>query len=117
MGCSVLDKCECGYESPLLMIGDEMFSFDTLCNFPAFCAQGDHLVTVNLFEHPILCPDGHKNEPTPYSNAHLKGKTGGNTIASWRYSGHQVELTDGTYFCPSCHQYTLKFSQGDIMWD
>ena len=117
MGCSVVAKCECGYESPLLMIGGGMLSFGTECKFPAYCAEGDHLVTVNLLEHPCPCSDGHKKEPTPYNNADLKGTAGENEVVSWRFGENQAVLTDGTYFCPACHQYMLKFSQGGMMWD
>ena len=76
MGCSAIAKCPCGYESEPPMIGGGMGNFEVLCGFPAYCAEGKHLVQVNMFEKPLECPDGHSTTPVPYNDKTLVKKLG-----------------------------------------
>ncbi|MBW1915925.1 MAG: hypothetical protein JRI86_13490 [Deltaproteobacteria bacterium] len=117
MGYSAVASCSCGYESLSLMIGGGLLSFTHFCAFPAYCPEGDHLVTVNMFDKPLSCPDGHKTEPIPYDHDSLVKTLGKEVVASWEYEDLRLEVTDGLYFCPACHNLTLTFSNGDIMWD
>lgn len=117
MGCSVTAKCKCGYESPLLMIGGGMLSSGKECLFPAYCSQGDHLVTVNLLEQPCQCPDKHLTGPVPYTHHSQIGEVGNVEVSSWGFGSERIVLTDGSYFCPACHQLTLRFTKGGLMWD
>src|SRR5438093_13416736 len=61
MGFTAVASCTCGYESPELLIGCGD-SCDRECLFPAYCTEGGHLVTVNLFDKPLQCPSGHQAE-------------------------------------------------------
>lgn len=94
-----------------------MASFRDTCHFPAYCADGNHLVTVNMFDSPRRCPEGHKSEPVPYSDKSLLGKIGPRIVASWLHDAGQLELTNGKYLCPVCHKHTLTFADGGEMWD
>lgn len=116
MGCSAIASCPCGYESPPLMIGCGMSS-DRDCLFPAYCIDGGHLITVNLFDIPLQCPDGHRAEPILYDTDTLTKERGKNVVVEWEHDGRPLRLTDGRYLCPACHNGTLTFSDGSILWD
>lgn len=118
MGTSVIATCSaCSYESPPLMIGGGMANFHELCGFPAYCAKGDHLLTINLFDASPRCQE-HRSAATPYDDPALVGEPGLNIILSWCYGDDRnAVLTDGCYFCPACHQVMLKFSDHGLMWD
>jgi hypothetical protein len=98
------------------MIGGGMSNFMEYCAFPAYCAKGNHLMTINLFDNPPRCRK-HRAEPTPYDDAALIGELGENVVASWNYDERTATLTDGYYFCPACHNFTLRFSDYGPMWD
>jgi len=87
--------------------------------FPAFCEEGKHLVTVNMYDHPRHCPDGHAAEPVPYTDEFLIDEPGAEIVVDWGWLDppNCFALTDGTYFCPACQQYTLRFRNGREMWD
>ena len=114
MGSSVVAVCPCGYKTPPLMIGGGMSNFNEYCAFPAYCAKGNHLLTINLFDNSRRC---HRAKPTPYDNAALVGDLGENVVASWKFGEQSAVLTDGHYFCPDCHNNTLQFSNYGLMWD
>lgn len=118
MGCSIIAACDtCGFQSEPLMIGGGMQDFHRLCAFPAYCAKGDHLLTVNHFDSPPRCAE-HDSIATPYDDAALIGEPGSACVVTWRYgSDHEAVLTDGHYFCPDCHRNTLRFSDYGLMWD
>lgn len=122
MGSSVIASCSCGFETPPLMIGGGMMNFHEFCAFPAYCAKGNHLVTVNMFDSPLRCTRRHKSVPVPYNDDSLIKKLGENIVAEWNigeefFGKLHFQLTDGQYFCPSCHEFTMTFSEGGIMWD
>ena len=87
--------------------------------FPGYCKEGNHLVDVNMYEHPRRCADGHLAEPVPYNAASLIKTVGPRVVADWNCldKNQHVELTDGSYFCPVCHQFTLTFREGNTQWD
>ena len=31
--------------------------------------------------------------------------------------GRELQLTDGSYYCPSCNSFDLTFSEGGLLWD
>jgi hypothetical protein len=119
MGLSVCAACPCGYEPPLLMIGGGMMNFQEFCAFPAYCAEGGHLVTVNMFDDPPRCPRHARAVPRPFDDAELRGDTGGDPVATWTMPGSErhLVLTDGRYLCPKCHGFSLRFSDGGMLWD
>ncbi len=116
MGSIAIASCSCGYESGELMIGGGMDSFRHTCTFPAYCREGGHLVTVNMFDEPRRCPDGHKGISVPFNDGSLLEKRGPQVVASWNHQGHTLELTNGAYLCPYCHKCRLTFAWGG-MWD
>ena len=95
------------------MIGGGMEDFRVRCDFPAFRSEGRHLVTVNMFDKPRRCPDGHRAEPAPYNDDALVQKRGERVVAEWK----ELRLTDGSYLCPVCLSPTLTFSPGGVYWD
>ena len=118
MGSSVIATCACGYETPPLMIGGGMMNFMEYCAFPAYCAKCDHLVTVNMFDKPLRCHNKrHKTPPVPYDDNSLIKEQGQNVVAAWNIDDQCHKLFDGLYFCPVCHNFTLTFITGGIMWD
>lgn len=117
MGCSALATCVCGYQSPLLKIGGGMRDYDRRCDFPAFCPEGPHLVTVNMVDKPRRCPDGHEPEPVPYDDEALVGSVGDHVVAEWSIEDRELQLTDGSYLCPVCLNHTLTFADGWTDWD
>jgi hypothetical protein len=58
-------------------------------------------------------------EPVPYNNGSLVKTRGLRVVVDCNGpiedQGH--ELTDGSYFCPACHQFTLTFQNGNTLWD
>ncbi|MFB1490910.1 MULTISPECIES: hypothetical protein [unclassified Thiocapsa] len=118
MGCSVVATCSaCGFDSGLLMIGGGMDTFTTMFAFPAYCKACDALVVVNMLDSPRRCRKRHREEPKPYTDPALMGAPGANVVASWSHAGQLLELTDGSYFCPGCHRFTLSFHDGGLAWD
>ena len=118
MGCTAIASCPCGYDSGELLIGQGMTGPDP-CYFPAYCKEGDHLVEVNINYDPRCCPAGHKTEPMPYNARPLTKTIGPTVVADWNWldEKNHLALTDGSYFCPACHQYTLTFREGITMLD
>ena len=56
------------------------------------------------------CPSG---TPIPYTDARLAGKAGANIVASWNLHagpGNPAVLTDGSYLCPRCGAFGLRFA-------
>ena len=117
MGHSVVASCSCGYESGELMIGGGRSDFQVNCSFPAYCREGDHLVSVNMFDDLMKCPDGHKGIPTPYNDGSLIAKRGQRRVSDWHIRGQSLELTNGAYLCPQCHEFKLTFDFGGTMFD
>ncbi|MEN9502369.1 MAG: hypothetical protein RI964_1654 [Pseudomonadota bacterium] len=172
MGTSAIAACPCGY-SEEFFIGYGMMNCTTDL-FPAYCSEGDHIITANLHYTPLICPDGHKTEPVSYANnsplmhpddlerlnaAPLNhSNTSINTTVNKRsmysrfiewlgltakkdndfldegFSDEDLVIlfnktsykisfgafyltTLNKYFCPSCHQYSLTFKEGGILWD
>lgn len=118
MGCTAIASCPCGYDSGELLIGQGMTGPDP-CHFPAYCKEGDHLVTVNTNEEPRRCPARHQTKPLLYNAKSLIKETGMKVVVDWNWLDEEdhLVLTDGSYFCPLCHQYTLTFCEGTMMWD
>lgn len=119
MGCTAIASCPCGYDSGELDIGQGSSGPDP-CYFPAYCKEGNHLVEVNMNAHPRRCPTWHTTEPVPYNDESLIKKIGTKVVVGWGWlddDPNRLELTDGSYFCPACQQYTLTFREGNTMWD
>lgn len=121
MGLGTTAACSCGYTENFF-IGGGIKNHTTTNLFPAYCAEEDRIVTVNLYHTPLNCPTDHKIQPVSYANNSplmhpddrdrlLLNKL--YKVSKWK----EFYLTNGKYFCPSCHQYTLKFRQSPMLWD
>ena len=117
MGDSAIATCPCGYDSGELMVG--CGDSGPTCFFPAFCKEGNHLVEIDLYEPPLRCPEGHPGDPVPYKEASMVKTLGSRLVVdcNWPIEGQGNELTNGSYFCPACHQFTLTFQEGNALWD
>lgn len=102
------------------MIGGGMANFTSFCAFPAWCTACRQVLLLNLLDEPLTCPHCASNGVLPYDNARLIGKAGSNLVASWNVAdrlGRVLVLTDGSYLCPGCQQFTLHFRSVGIQWD
>lgn len=120
MGSSVQADCLCGHHSGTLMIGGGMANYASFCAFPAYCSACRELLVVNLFNQPLTCPHCGGKEVLPYDQPSLIGKLGRKQVASWEVSDKLLRvlvLTDGTYLCPACQKFTLRFMSAGIQWD
>lgn len=119
MGSSVQANCPCGYEASSL-IGGGMRTFQTQCSFPYLCRACAKLVTCNALSRSPKCPDCKSRNVIPYNDPLLCAAEGGENVCGWSPKGPDgpcYSLSNGQYYCPSCHQHTLVFSRGMLMWD
>jgi hypothetical protein len=118
MGCTAIASCPCGYDSGEFRVGQGMTGPEP-CYFPAYCKEGNHLVDINMSDSPRRCPAGHQTTPVPYNTGSLIKRIGQTVVAEWGWldARKHLALTDGSYFCPRCHQYALTFREGSTMWD
>ena len=118
MGSTSIASCPCGFVSSELLIGCGMDGPDPDF-FPAYCEGGRHLVELNLCAHPCNCPAGHPTEPVPYNDKSLIGTIGQTLPSHLNLFGDPNDrvLTDGSYLCPECQQFTLTFREGGSVWD
>ncbi len=119
MGSSVTAQCQCGF-ARAFRIGGGMSTFTTLCRFPALCRTCQAIVSVNLYEKPLQCPECKGADVVPYYDTDLCAERGDTIAASWAVDGmdwNRCALTDGRYYCPSCQSYGLSFHAGGLYWD
>jgi Zn finger protein HypA/HybF involved in hydrogenase expression len=119
MGSSVKAKCPCGFKAES-MIGGGMLDHLTTCLFPCLCETCKDMVTANLYDEKITCPECNSPGVIPYDDPRLQGDAGTQAVAGWNTSdrlGRELALMDGTYKCPKCGSTTLRFEQGGILWD
>lgn len=141
MGTIVQASCSCGYkdeffigegfdakitsqedhnlfkkEIHLLVMENKNFSRNWFpYYFPAYCKDGNHIVRIAKNETEFACPDGHKSEPIFYTT---KSSLKGENCAYPQIVDQDGDfcLTNGYYFCPKCHNFTLKFEDFGC-WD
>ena len=114
MGSSVKAKCECGYDQEFL-IGGGMETFETHCLFPCLCRACKTIVSANLLEKPLACPECKSLAITPYDQEDLCQTKGEQEVASWNLNGsngRQLRLTDGSYFVSQCPATVSPNSSG-----
>lgn len=119
MGSSVKAVCKCGYEGSFA-IGGGMISFETVCEFPCLCKKCNQIVECNLLNKRVACPECKSTRVVPYDDKQLCGKPGTVVVTSWNMEkrlGRELELTNGTYFCPKCQKFDLEFQDEGICWD
>ena len=117
MGTSVRVACECGVEGEVL-IGGGMQTFMTTCYFPGSCRSCRTLVTINVLEADCRCPTCKTPGVIPFGSAGIEYSPGTRVVVYWHVEYHgKLELTDGSYECPKCGNVSLRFSEGDLLWD
>jgi len=119
MGAEVVATCSCGYETSSL-IGGGMLNFDRVCIFPALCEDCRLLVSVNLYEDSPKCPQCKKENIIPYGHTRLVGKKSRSVVVDWHVKdrlGRVLKLHKGTYYCPACGEFNLRFSDSGLCWD
>lgn len=118
MGSAVRAQCECGFEQEF-MIGGGMLTFHELCCFPCLCQDCHRIVTTNLLDQSPTCPDCGGTSVVPYDQKELMGNEGSNNVTEWSPGkiGRQLALTDGSYYCPQCDSYRLRFEDSGLCWD
>jgi Zn finger protein HypA/HybF involved in hydrogenase expression len=102
------------------LVGGGMRNFDSVCNFPAYCDECSSLVQVNVLLETLRCPNCGSRRVRSYDHPDLQGRRGNRQVASWDVSaklGRSVSLDDGTYLCPACGKLSLRFSDGELLWD
>ncbi|NLG65742.1 MAG: hypothetical protein GX537_09085 [Actinobacteria bacterium] len=112
MGLEVTTSCSCGNAQAKIAIGPSTRSSG--CSFPCLCEACQRLVQVDLADEPPRCPECHSNSVVPYDDPKLVG-SGGDVVvhcSTGDQLGRVLELTDGTYYCPSCGQMSLRFTTG-----
>ena len=118
MGSSVNASCPCGYSAEA-MIGGGMLNFQDTFLFPAICPKCAEVVTINLLAKTPACRACRSRRVQSYHLDELLGEAGSETVVEWRNprDWSLISLTDGTYLCPSCGDFTLRFRAGGILWD
>jgi hypothetical protein len=110
--CAVFCWCnECHFAAHL-PIGADANNVAVRCLFPSYCEDCRDIVEADLFLVPLGCPDCGGERVTPYDDVLLVGKAGDDEVVSWNVKDHLGRvpvLTDGTYLCPDCSGFTLRF--------
>ena len=119
MGSSLTASCECGYTTGQLMVGGGIQTFKTTYIFPAFCRDCQDLVATNLLDEQPKCEHCGSDRAKAYGDESLQGEAGSEVIVSWGHPANEsgVTISNGTYLCPSCGEFQLRFEQGGIRWD
>lgn len=97
-----------------------MLTFQTQNSFPYLCRSCDKLVTCNALSQAPKCPKCRSGNVIPYNNPSLCAQVGSKSVSELSLKGPEGpsnSLCNGEYYCPSCHKYTLVFSQGFLLWD
>lgn len=126
MGCIVTMKCHCGYAAKAA-IGSGKRDCETRSLFPHYCFKCG-VVSVNLREAPIACPDCDNQNVVRYgeicerSTPRVLGFPLKKRMTEvWRPAGfvtqpfgliasqgYDYRLSEGDHFCPGCQQFSLS---------
>lgn len=119
MGSEVIAYCKCGLKANIL-IGGGRVNFLTTCYFPCLCVRCSNVVQANLLTKTLRCPKCRSTKLTPYDNTDLAGSPGQDEVAEWNVEdklGRTLKLTNGTYKCPKCEKFTLRFKDSGLRSD
>lgn len=119
MGSILRAHCDCGYNADDLLLGGGRMDFTTNCNFPYYCEDCSILFEANAFEETVICPKCHKDQAYSYDTKKACGSAGEKIVFDWNVMsqiGRTLVLTDGSYICPSCHKFRLRFFESGF-WD
>ena len=78
------------------------------------------MVTCNALSSSPKCPECKSKNVIAYNDPILCADKGSEDVVGWSPKGPDgpcYSLSNGKYYCPSCHQHTLVFERGGMMWD
>jgi hypothetical protein len=78
------------------------------------------MVEVNLLAEPVKCPKCTSPSIIAYDSSELRGDEGETVVASWNVEdklGRVLTLDDGTYKCPACEKFKLRFADSGLCFD
>lgn len=119
MGIGIEVSCPC-FGSYTLPVGPrqrppKMCWFLFLCQTCRCCSQLD------IHAKRLRCTHCQGEDVVPYGHPDAIGQPGTKTIFQcWpckRFAPELLTLTDGTYWCPTCEQFTASFRDCGIRWD
>lgn len=114
MGQIATGLCSCGFISNNLILGGGIYSDSN--HFPAYCAEGAHIIAINLKAETYRCKDkNHLSAPIPYFDAQLC-KSEKVISADFNQDELSALSSERVFFCPQCKEFNLKF-QGVGLWD
>ena len=102
---------ECRFAAHL-PIGADPANIGVRCLFPGYCEDCRDIVEADLLKEPVQCPDCRGDRVIAYDNPLLLGEPSEDEVVSWNVAdrlGRVLVLTDGTYLCPECSRFTLRF--------
>jgi len=117
VGSIIAARCPCGIATKMAL-GGGINSYQTYCAFPALCSACGAFGAVNLLGDAVKCPSCSRDALKTYDDPSLAGRAGEKVVFGWALpgGGRSLQLTDGTYVCPTCRQPTLVFSDAGF-WD
>lgn len=108
MGDILTATCNCGYTSTILA-GGGMRDFSTYCKLPALCLDCKTFTAVNYLAKSTRCKNC-SSQVTFYHQPPLQsGKEGDHQSFSWNMRDETIVLYATPYYCPGCHQESLRF--------
>jgi hypothetical protein len=119
MGVGINVSCQC-FGTFTLQIGPRMAP-PKYCLFPFLCTGCKSVSTLDIYAQSLECGHCGSRSVVPYGDRQAVGGLGSTVVfacpAHDTFSAEQLTLTDGTYWCPTCHQYTARFTDAGILWD
>jgi hypothetical protein len=119
MGIGVEVSCPC-FGKFTLQVGPRITPPD-YCLFPFLCTACETVSCLDIHAELLACDDCGATSVVPYGSPPAVGELGSNVVfACWpceRFTADQLTLTDGTYWCPTCRNYTARFRDAGIRWD
>jgi hypothetical protein len=119
MGIGVTVSCPC-FGSYTLRVGPRM-ALPKYCLFPFMCTDCEAVSCLDIHAESRACEHCRSASLVPYGSPPAVGELGANVVfACWHsdtFPAEQLTLTDGTYWCPTCHKHTARFEDAGIRWD
>ena len=112
MGLQVIAICECGVNAKI-SVGSGRLNYKEIEYFPGYCKNCNEVIQINLKDEFSFCKSCSRDIAIPYNDPELIGNIGQEIVS--RSFGNVI--TDGTYYCPSCNNMSLRFLQGQLFWD
>lgn len=119
MGIGVNVSCSCFGSFPMRVgprIAPPKYSL-----FPFLCTDCKGVSTLDVYAETLACAHCDSPAVVPYGRPPAVGKLGDGIVFACsptdRFSADDLTLTDGTYWCPTCRNYSARFSDSGVLWD